>query len=44
MDETPSNERHEHIVQIKNGDIPVDDLNLRCSLIDFYSELITAYE
>ena len=44
MDETPSNERHEHIVQIKNGDIPVDDLNLRCSLIDFYSRLQEMYE
>ena len=32
------------IVQIKNGDIPVDDLNLRCTLIDFYSELNNAYE
>ena len=34
----------ECITQIKNGDIPVDDLNLRRSLIDFYSEMITAYE
>ena len=34
----------ECITQIKNGDIPVDDLNLRRSLIDLYSEMITAYE
>ena len=34
----------ECITQIKNGDIPVDDLALRRSLIDFYSEMITAYE
>lgn len=34
----------ECIVQIKNGDIPVDDLNLRRSLIDFYSELQEMYE
>ena len=34
----------ECITQIKNGDIPVDDLNLRRSLIDLYSEMISAYE
>ena len=34
----------ECIVQIKNGDIPIDDLNLRRSLIDFYSELQEMYE
>ena len=34
----------ECIVQIKNGDIPIDDLNLRRSLIDFYSELTEIYE
>jgi hypothetical protein len=34
----------ECITQIKNGDIPVDDLNLRRSLIDFYSELTNEYE
>ena len=34
----------ECITQIKNGDIPVDDLNLRRSLIDLYSELLSAYE
>ena len=34
----------ECIVQIKNGDIPVDDLNLRRTLIDFYSELQEMYE
>ena len=34
----------ECIVQIKNGDIPVDDLDLRRTLIDFYSELQEMYE
>ena len=34
----------ECIVQIKNGDIPVDDLTLRRSLIDFYLELQEQYE
>ena len=34
----------ECIVQIKNGDIPVDDLNLRRTLIDFYSELQEQFE
>lgn len=34
----------ECINQIKNGDIPVDDLSLRRSLIDFYSEMITTFE
>ncbi|MCR5131605.1 MAG: hypothetical protein K6C10_09140 [Prevotella sp.] len=34
----------ECIVQIKNGDIPVDDLNLRRTLIDFYSGLNNHYE
>ena len=34
----------ECITQIKNGDIPVDDFTLRRQLIDFYSEMITAYE
>ena len=29
----------ECITQIKNGDIPIDDLTLRRQLIDFYSEL-----
>lgn len=33
----------ECIVQIKNGDIPVDDHDLLRSLIDFYSEMITSY-
>ena len=31
----------ECIVQIKNGDIPVDDLNLHRSLIYYYSEMIS---
>ena len=34
----------ECIVQIKNGDIPIDDLTLRRSLIDFFSELTEAFE
>ena len=34
----------ECITQIKSGDIPVDDLALRRTLIDFYSEMIIAYE
>lgn len=34
----------ECITQIKNGDIPIDDLTLRSQLIDFYSELIEQYE
>lgn len=34
----------ECIVQIKNGDIPVDDLNLRRTLINFYSDLQEMYE
>ena len=34
----------ECITQIKNCDIPIDDLTLRRQLIDFYSELIEQYE
>ncbi len=34
----------ECITQIKNGDIPIDDLTLRRQLIDFYSELIEMNE
>ncbi len=34
----------ECIVQIKNGDIPIDDLNLRRTLINFYSDLQEMYE
>lgn len=34
----------ECIVQIKNGDIPVDNLDLRRALIDFYLELQEQYE
>lgn len=41
---SPSDFLSECIVQIKNGDIPVDDLNMRRSLIDFYSELQEMYE
>ena len=41
---SPSDFLSECILQIKNGDIPVDDLDLRRTLIDFYSDMITAYE
>ena len=41
---SPSEFLSECIMQIKNGEIPVDDLNLRRTLIDFYSEMIEAYE
>ena len=41
---SPPDYLSECITQIKNGDIPIDDLTLRRSLIDFYSEMITAYE
>ena len=34
----------ECITQIKNGDIPIDDLTLRRQLIDFYSEMIELYK
>lgn len=34
----------ECITQIKNGDIPIDDIALRRSLIDIYSELQEMYE
>jgi len=34
----------ECITQIKNGDIPIDDLTLRHQLIDFYSDMITIFE
>lgn len=41
---SPSDFLSECILQIKNGDIPVDNLDLRRSLIDFYSELQEMYE
>ena len=41
---SPPDYLSECITQIKNGDIPVDDLALRRSLIDFYSEMIEQYE
>jgi hypothetical protein len=41
---SPSDYLSECITQIKNGDIPVDDLNLRRTLIDFYSDLQEMYE
>ncbi len=41
---SPSDFLSECITQIKNGDIPVDDLKLRRHLIDFYSELQEMYE
>ena len=41
---SPPDYLSECITQIKNGDIPVDDLALRRQLIDVYSELLSAYE
>lgn len=41
---SPSEFLSECIMQIKNGEIPVDDLDLRRILIDFYSEMILVYE
>ena len=41
---SPPDYLSECIVQIKNGDIPIDDLNLRRTLIDFYSELTEQFE
>ncbi len=41
---SPSDYLSECITQIKNGDIPVDDFNLRRTLIDFYSDLQEMYD
>ena len=41
---SPPDYLSECIMQIKNGDLPIVDLNLRHSLINFYSELTEAYE
>lgn len=41
---SPSDFLSECITQIKNGDIPVDDLTLCRQLINLYSEIIAAYE
>lgn len=41
---SPPDYLSECIMQIKSGEIPVDDLNLSRSLIDFYSELQELYE
>ena len=41
---SPSDFISECIVQIKSGEIPVDDFSLRRTLIDFYSELIEQYQ
>ena len=41
---SPPDYLSECITQIKNGDIPVDDLALRRTLIDFYSELQEQYD
>ena len=40
---SPSDFISECIVQIKNGDIPVDDFTLRRTLMDFFSELAELY-
>ena len=41
---SPPNFLSECITQILNVDIPVDNLDFRRSLIDLFSEMITAYE
>ena len=41
---SPPDYLSECIMQIKNGEIPVDDRDLSRSLIDFYSELQEMYE
>jgi len=41
---SPPDYLSECIMQLKSGEISVDDLDLRRSLIDFYSELIDKYE
>ena len=41
---SPSDFLSECIMQLKSGEISVNDRDLNCSLIDFYSELISAYE
>ena len=40
---SPPDYLSECITQIKNGDIPIDDLTLRRTLIDFYSEMIEQF-
>ena len=40
---SPSDFLSECIMQIKNGDMPIDDLDARRSLINFYSKLTEAY-
>ena len=40
---SPTDFLSECITQIKNGDLPIDDLDARHILIDFYSELIEIY-
>ena len=41
---SPSDFLSECIMQLKSGEIPVDDRDLSRSLIDFYSELTEIYE
>ena len=40
---SPPDYLSECIMQLKSGEIPIDDLDLNRSLIDFYSELTNAY-
>ena len=40
---SPSDFLSECITQIKNGDLPIDDLDARHSLINFYSDLTEAF-
>ncbi len=41
---SPTDFLSECIAQIKNGDLPIDDLDSRRALIDFFSELTETYE
>lgn len=40
---SPTDFLSECITQLKNGDLPIDDLDARRSLINFYSELTEVY-
>ena len=43
LNRIPVDERKRSEPQIKNGDIPVDNIALRSLLIDFYSDLTEVY-
>lgn len=40
---SPTDFLSECITQIKNGDLPIDDVDARRALINFYSEFIESY-